>query len=116
VVAYVPQRGDLARIVLDPHTGREQSDERPVLVLSPHEFNAVTGYAFVAPVTRTVRGWPFEVLLPAGGRVTGAVLLDQTKSIDFAARHARFVARAPDEVVEAALARLADILLPIPPG
>lgn len=114
MAAYVPARGDIARIVLDPRTGREQSGERPVLVLSPESFNAATGYAFVAPITRTLRGWPFEVKLPDGGRVEGAVLVDQTKSIDFVARHARFVAHGPDEVVDAVLARLADILLPFP--
>ena len=112
--AYIPARGDFARIVLDPRTDREQSGERPVLVLSPKTFNAATGYAFVAPVTSTVRGWPFEVHLPSGGRVEGAVLVDQARSIDFSARHARFIAHAPSEVVDAVLARLSDILLPLP--
>ncbi len=112
--AYIPARGDFARIVLDPRTGREQSGERPVLVLSPEAFNAATGYAFVAPITRTLRGWPFEIPLPSGGRVEGAVLVDQAKSIDFAARHARFIGHAPSEIVDTALARLADILLPLP--
>ena len=74
---YIPERGDFARIVLDPRTGREQSGERPVLVLSPRAFNEVTGYAFVAPITRTIRRWPFEVALPEGARVEGAVLVAQ---------------------------------------
>ncbi|MCX7375443.1 MAG: type II toxin-antitoxin system PemK/MazF family toxin [Alphaproteobacteria bacterium] len=111
---YVPERGDFARIVLDQRTGREQSGERPVLVLSPRAFNAVTGYAFVAPITRTIRRWPFEVALPEGARVEGAVLVDQAKSIYFVARHARFIGHAPDHVLEAVLARLSDILLPMP--
>ena len=111
---YVPARGDFIRIVLDPRTGREQSGERPVLVLSPQPFNAVTGYAFVAPVTCTIRGWPFEIVLPEPGRVTGAVLADQIKSIDFIARHARFLAHTPHGVVDAVLERLSDILLPYP--
>lgn len=111
---YVPDRGDFIRIVLDPRTGREPSGERPVLVLSQRAFNAVTGYAFVAPVTRTIRGWPFEIRLPDSGRVTGAVLADQIKSIDFAARHARFLAHAPPDIVGAVLERLSDILLPYP--
>ena len=114
MAAYIPARGDFARIVLDPRIGREQSGERPVLVLSPEAFNAATGYAFVAPITRTVRGWPFEVPLPSGAPVEGAVLVDQARSIDFAARHARFIAHAPTELVDAVLARLADILLPLP--
>ena len=110
---FVPDLGDFVRIVLDPRTGREQSGERPVLVLSPRAFNAVTGYAFVAPITGTVRGWPFEVALPPGGHVTGAVLVDQTRSIDFKVRQARFIAKGPPGLVEAVQARLADILLPL---
>ena len=110
---FVPDLGDFVRIVLDPRTGREQSGQRPVLVLSPRAFNKVTGYAFVAPVTSVVRGWPFEIAVPAGGRVSGAVLVDQTKSIDFAARHARRIGTAPAELVDAVRARLLDILAPL---
>ena len=61
---YVPACGDFVRVVLDPRVGREQSGERPALVLSDREFNAVTGYIFCAPVTGTRRGWPFEVSCP----------------------------------------------------
>jgi mRNA interferase MazF len=65
---YVPERGDFVRLVLDPRVGREQSGERPALVLSVREFNDRTGYAFVAPITGTRRGWPFEVPIPEGAR------------------------------------------------
>ena len=108
--AFVPERGDFVRLVLDPRVGREQSGERPALVLTPWRFNAVTGYAFVAPVTGTQRGWPFEVPIPAGGRVQGAVLADQTKSIDYAAQRVRFLAAAPKDLVGMVLERLGAIL------
>ncbi len=52
---YIPVRGDFARMVLHPHTGQAQGGERPVLVLSERRFSAVTGYALVAPIARTVR-------------------------------------------------------------
>jgi mRNA interferase MazF len=107
---YVPERGDFARLVLDPYTGHEQGGERPVLVLSPRPFNAATGYAFVAPITRTVRGWPFEVPLEPGSRVSGVVLTDQIRSVDFAARHARPMGKATAEVVETVLERIVTIL------
>lgn len=107
---YVPDRGDFVRIVLDPRVGREQSGERPGLVLSGRAFNELTGYAFVAPITGTRRDWPFEVSIPAGGKVSGVVLADQTKSIDHVARHVRFIAAAPDGLAEAVLERVAAIL------
>src|ERR1017187_713262 len=84
---YVPARGDFVRVVLDPRVGREQSGERPALVLSDREFNALTGYIFCAPVTGTRRGWPFEVPIAAGGKVGGVVLADQTKSTEYRAVH-----------------------------
>jgi mRNA interferase MazF len=109
---YVPDRGDFVRVVLDPRTGREQSGERPVLVISSRRFNERTGYAFVSPVTSVARGWPFEVPIPPGGRVQGVVLTDQTKSIDYGARHARFLAAAPSDLLETVLDRIAAILEP----
>jgi mRNA interferase MazF len=109
---YVPARGDFVRVVLDPRTGREQSGERPALVLSERTFNETTGYVFAAPVTGTRRGWPFEVPIPPGGKVEGVVLADQTKSIDYAARHVRFVAKAPDGLVETVVDLVTTILSP----
>jgi mRNA interferase MazF len=108
---YVPARGDFIRVVLNPRVGREQSGERPALVLSDREFNALTGYIFCAPVTGTRRGWPFEVSIPPGGKVEGVVLSDQTKSIDYAARHVRYIAGSPSGLVETVLEQVATILL-----
>jgi mRNA interferase MazF len=107
---YVPERGDFVRIVLDPRVGREQSGERPGLVLSERQFNHLTGYVFVAPITGTRRDWPFEVPIPPGGKISGVILADQTKSIDHVARHVRYIAAAPTGLVEAVLERVAAIL------
>ena len=107
---YIPDRGDYVRLVLAPQAGREQSGERPVLVLSARPFNAVTGLAFVAPITSRVRGWPFEVATPLQGRTRGVVLADQTRSLDFSARHARYLGKAPNALVEEVLERVALIL------
>ena len=107
---YVPARGDFVRMVLNPRVGREQSGEWPALVLSDQDFNDLTGYVFAAPVTSSQRGWPFEVPIPQGGRIDGVVLTDQTKSIDYVARHARYVAASPPGLVESVLERAATIL------
>jgi mRNA interferase MazF len=108
---YVPARGDFVRIVLDPRVGREQSGDRPALVLTDREFNHRTGYVFVAPVTSNRRGWPFEVPVPPGGKIDGVVLADQTKSIDHIARHVRYIAASPGGPGEAVLELVATILL-----
>jgi mRNA interferase MazF len=97
-------------MVLDPYTGREQGGERPVLVLSTREFHKAARYALVAPVTRTVRDWPFEVPIGEGLRVSGVVLADQTRSVDFVARHARLLCRAPAELVAEVVARITSII------
>ena len=68
---YVPERGDFVAYGARSVMRREQSGERPALVLSTRRFNSLTGYAFVAPITRTARGWPFEVPIEPGHRVGG---------------------------------------------
>jgi mRNA interferase MazF len=107
---YVPARGDFVRVVLDPRVGREQSGERPALVISERTFNDLTGHVFAAPITGTRRGWPFEVPIPLGGKVEGVVLADRTKSIDYAARHVRYLAKAPDGLVESVIDLVTTIL------
>ena len=101
---------DFARMVLHPHTGREQGGERPVLVLSTRRFSSLTGYALVVPITRTVRDWPFEVAIEPGHRVAGVVLSDQARSVDFAARHARFLGKAPARLTASVVKRITTIL------
>ncbi|HVZ10680.1 type II toxin-antitoxin system PemK/MazF family toxin [Rhodopila sp.] len=107
---YIPERGDFIRIVLNPFTGREQGGERPALVLSTHAFNSLTRYALIAPITRTVRGWPFEAVIPEGHRVSGAVLCDHVRSVDFEARHARFLGKASSGLISDVLGRVGAIL------
>jgi mRNA interferase MazF len=109
---YVPQQGDLIWLSRDPRVGHEQSGDRPALVLSQRDFSAVTGFAMVAPITSHVRGWPFEVRLPDGSAIAGVALVDQTLSVDFTARHARYGASATQPVLLEALAKLAAIVEP----
>ncbi len=103
---YVPRRGDFVSLALDPQAGHEQRGRRPALVLSHDLFNRKTGLAFVAPVTRTQREYPFHVAVPAGGKVTGYIMVEQTRSIDYRAREAKRIGQAPESVLEEALALL----------
>lgn len=96
---YVPERGDLVKMSFDPQAGHEQSGWRPALVVSPAVYNRASSLALVCPVTSRIKGYPFEVELPPGLGVEGAVLADQVRSLDWRARNARLVARAPASVV-----------------
>jgi mRNA interferase MazF len=108
--AFVPNRGDVVWLEFTPQTGHEQAGRRPALVLSPRSYNAAAGLALFCPVTSRVKGYPFEVLLPAGAAVQGVVLADQIKSLDWRARKARRIASAPEEVVAEVLAKAQTLL------
>jgi len=97
--AYVPDAGDLVWLTLDPQAGHEQRGRRPALVLSPRLYNAKTGLAVACPVTSHAKGYPFEVPLPASGKITGVVLADHVKNLDWQARRAVFGAKAPAEIL-----------------
>ena len=100
---YVPERGDIVWIHLDPQAGREQAGHRTCLVLSPAVYNGKTGLAVFCPITNQVKGFPFEVALPKGIQTTGVVLADHIKSLDWRERKARFRERIPAHVVQEVL-------------
>jgi mRNA interferase MazF len=78
--------------------------------MSDQGYNAASGRALVAPITSRVRGWPFEVPLPLGLDISGVVIVDQVRIIDWRARHARIAGRAPPAVLEEACAKLAALI------
>lgn len=90
----------------DPQAGHEQAGRRPALVISPRSYNKKVGLALFCPVTTRIQDYPFEVSLPLGGEVSGVVLADQIKSLDWRAREAEPVATAPPEVVREVLAKI----------
>jgi mRNA interferase MazF len=107
---YAPDVGHIVWLSLDPQQGREQAGRRPFLVLSPHGYNIKTSLAVGVPITSARKGYPFEVSLPAGGRVTGVALADQVKSLDWAARHADFAEAIPPRTLRAVRALIATLL------
>jgi mRNA interferase MazF len=109
---YVPARGDIVWLRFDPRSGHEQAGRRPALVLSPRAYNGTVGLALFCPITSRVKGYPFEVPLPEGSVVTGVILSDQVKSLDWQARAAELVESAPEEVMEAVVARIDPLLHP----
>lgn len=107
---YVPDVGHLIKIDFDPQTGHEQAGWRPAIVLSPANYNRPTGLAIVAPITNQQKGYPFEVALPVGLKVTGVILSDAVKNLDWHARNARYLDAAPANVVAAVRERLGLLL------
>lgn len=108
--SYLPDHGDFAYLDFSPQAGTEQALRRPSLILSPREFNLATGLAFACPLTNQVKGSRFEVAVPPGSGLTGVVLSDHLRSLDWLARRAAFHGKAPCELVEEVLARIAAIL------
>ncbi|WP_407272650.1 type II toxin-antitoxin system PemK/MazF family toxin [Radiobacillus sp. PE A8.2] len=113
----IPGRGDLIVIDFNPQAGHEQTGRRTGIVLSPAAFNEATGFALICPTTNQKKGYPFEVELSAAGvtvangsPVTGVILVDQLKSMDWRARRIRVLGRAPDEIIDDCLAKIATFL------
>ena len=108
--ARVPERGDVVWINLGARTGHEQRGRRPAIVLSPGSYNRKVGLAIMCPITSVVKDYPFEVALPEGLGVSGVVLADQVKSLDWKARRAEVKEKLPSEVTEDVLAKLNALL------
>jgi mRNA interferase MazF len=109
-VLYVPGRGDVVWLDFYPQTGHEQGGRGPAAVLSPQAYNGKVGLALFCPVTNRVKGYPFEVAVPADCGVTGVVLADHVKNLDWRTRRAEFICRLPAPVIADILARLSAIL------
>jgi len=107
---YVPQRGDVIWITLNPQGGHEQAGRRPALVLSPAAYNRKVGLAILCPIANQIKGYPFEVLIPDGLAITGAILSDQVKSLDWRAREAEWICALPTRTVTEILQKLNTLL------
>ena len=109
---YVPRRGDVIWVSLNPQAGHEQAGRRPALVLSPATYNGKVGLSVLCPITSHVKGYPFEVAIPDGLPIHGAVLSDQVKSLDWRARDAELACQLPSTVTSEVLGKLGALLSP----
>lgn len=107
---YVPERGDVVWLDFDPQAGHEQKGKRPALVLSPLPYNKKVGLILCCPITNQIKGYPYEVCIPDGGDVTGAVLADQVKSLDWRMRQAKFKCKVRTDIIEEVLEKLNTLL------
>lgn len=112
MAGYVPARGDLVWLQFNPQAGHEQAGRRPAVVISPSSYNRRVGLALCCPVTSQVKGYPFEVLLPEGLGVEGAILSDQIKSLDWRVRQARRIGKLPADVLKETVGKILALVDP----
>lgn len=111
-MAYIPNRGDAIWLQFNLQAGHEQAERRPALVLSPAAYNGRVGLAILCPITNQIKNYPFEVRIPCGLPLSGAILADQAKSLDWRVRYAEYICTLPNEVIQAVLQRLGTLLDP----
>ncbi len=102
-------RGDIVWLDFSPTHGHEQKGKRPALVLSPEKYNVRSKLMLVCPITSQQKGHPFEV--PIQAKVSGVVLADQIRSIDWTARKVTKTGVAPKHTLQE-VARLISLILP----
>jgi len=102
VEKYIPQKGDLVLLNFDPQAGHEQKGRRPALIVSNSSFNKKLKLTIVCPITNTDRDFPFHVKLHAKN-LTGYIMTEQIKSIDYNARKIKFVEKVDKQTLNKVL-------------
>lgn len=108
---YVPERGDLVWMNLNPVVGHEQAHERPVLVLTMQKYNRQSGLLVACPITSKEKGYIFEIPV-TGKKVQGVILTDQVRSVDWKQRSVRFIERVPETILSDVLDNVHALLFP----
>ncbi len=106
MVQYIPKKGDFVAITFNPQSGHEQKGRRPALVISNDLFNKHTGFALVCPITNTHRKYPFHIAIPENINLTGFIMVEQIKSIDYTTRKVKFIKKAPANILNDVLSIL----------
>ena len=109
-MSYIPDRGDIVLINMSPQAGHEQAGSRPAIVLTPFGYNKKVGLALFCPITNQIKGYPFEVDIPKDMKVTGVILSDQVKSLDWRVRQVEFLGKIHKPVIVEALKKLNTLL------
>ncbi len=96
---FIPSKGDIVRLSFDPQSGHEQSGWRPGLVISNYTFNKATGFAVICPITNTNRNYPFHVVLSEDSKVSGVIMVEQAKSLDYEVRKAKLMSKVSEVIL-----------------
>lgn len=104
-MGYIPKKGDIVWLEFTPQSGHEQKGRRPAIVISNDFFNNKTGLAVVCPITSSRRDYPLHVEISGCKKVTGYIMVERVKSVDYLARGAELIERAPETVINETLSR-----------
>jgi len=99
MVKYIPQRGDIVWLTLNPQKGHEQAGRRPAIVLSPSSYNSKVNLAIFCPITSKVKDYPFEIKLPKTCTIKGVILSDQVRSLDWHSRNAEYICSVSESLL-----------------
>ena len=102
-----PDRGDLVWVDFTPQAGHEQAGHRPALVISPRIYHERSHLVIVCPITSNADPWPWKVKLADEIAISGAILVDQVRSIDRVSRRLRVVGQVSNAIVDEVQAKLA---------
>ena len=109
MVKYVPEQGDIVALSFDPQSGHEQKGRRPALIISNKVFNKHLGLAFACPITNTKRNSPFHIEIDSEN-ITGFVMGEQMKSIDYNSRNIKFIEKANQKTMNKILGIIDSII------
>jgi mRNA interferase MazF len=109
MVKYIPEQGDIVVLSFDPQSGHEQKGRRPAIIISNKTFNQHLGLAFACPITNTKRDFPFHIKVQSDN-ITGYVMSEQMKSIDYNARNIKFIEKANQNTINQILGIIDSII------
>lgn len=107
---YAPERGDIVWLAFSPQAGREIAGRRPALTLSPAAYNRKVGLGLFYPITSQIKGYPYEVKIPAGLPISGVILADQIRNLDWQNRQATFICRLPATTLQEVVKKFQTLL------
>lgn len=100
VKKYIPKQGDIVFLDLSPIKGHEQNGYRPAIVISNDVFNKNTKMVMVCPITSNEKSFPTHYLLKDGVKISGSVLCEHIRSIDYEIRNLKYVEKSSSEDFE----------------
>ena len=109
MVKYIPEQGDIVALNFDPQSGHEQKGRRPAIIISNKTFNQHLGLSFACPITNTKRDFPFHIKVQSDN-ITGYIMSEQMKSIDYNARNIKFIEKADQNTINQILGIIDSII------
>ena len=105
-------QGDIISVNFAPTKGREQSGERPALVISNTKYNKQSGFVIACPITSNVKTLNIRVQLDERTKTQGDILCEQVRIIDLRERPHRVIDTAPKDILQKVYKVVNALILP----